>query len=433
MIRKLLLLLVVITILQNTSYSQGAEMFANCFWQSANNRVVVRLALRNPTGSSSGQMKFVGMRFGFQYNPVHVNYAGYTSYMTSLNDASSLGFIGADTGPSPAVDNDAPSTRSAYVSSTGTYKTMERRYINRSTSVCANAIPIDAGEMIILMDIYFTLVSRPPSYYHLTDPDYGFGDTEFIAQLLDKWSIPNNNPHNAYLTDDYKDIAIIVNRIANSQEPYQPFDASNCEAGNFNPISIGKEDANFITPINGVLAGKAVDASLKEKDNNVVVQWKSEHNQLIDYFEVQRKENTGEFKTIGLVMSTDDPTTEQYEFKDKITMRDVEPSYRVKVINKDKVITYSDVKKIRLGSEQGIIVKVFPNPSSETLRINLPDGDNSTYVCRMYSTEGRMVQVTNVSSNNPSVNIRLLNVGSYFMELYNPKSGKRFYTQFSKQ
>lgn len=434
MIRKLLLLLVVITILQNISYSQGAEMFANCFWQSANNRIVVRLALRNPTGSSSGQMKFVGMRFGFQYNAEHVTYAGYTSYMTGLNDASSLSFIGADTGPSPAADNDAPDTRSAYVSSTGQYKTMQRRYINRSTSVCANAIAIDAGQMIILLDLYFTLVSRPPSYYHLTDPDYGFGDPEFIAQLLDKWSVPNNDPHNANLTDDYKDIAIIVHRIANSQSPYQPFDASNCESGNFNPISIGKEDANFITPINGVLAGKAVDANLQDIDNHVLVQWKSEYNQLVDYFEVQRKEGSGEFKTIGLVMSKEGNENVQYEFKDKITARDVEPSYRIKVNNNDKIITYSDVKKIRLGSEQSVSVKVFPNPSSESIRINLPDANNgSVFVCRMYSTEGRIVKVTNVSAANPSVDITSLSVGSYFMELYNPKSGKRFYTQFSKQ
>ena len=51
----------------------------------------------------------------------------------------------------------------------------------------------------------------------------------------------------------------------------------------------------------------------------------------------------------------------------------------------------------------------------------------------MYSTEGRIVKVTNVSGANPTVDVTSLSVGSYFMELYNPKSGKRFYTQFSKQ
>jgi hypothetical protein len=268
----------------------------------------------------------------------------------------------------------------------------------------------------------------------LNDADYGFNKTEFIAQLLDKWSIPNNDPHNANLINDFKEIAIVIHRISNSQSPYQPFDASECNSQNFNPISVGKEDANFISPINGVLAGKAVDGNVQEKDDHVLVGWKSEYNQLVDYFEVQRREGNDEFKTIGLVMSKEGYEAVQYEFKDKITARDVEPSYRIKVINNDKIITYSDVKKIRLGSEQSISVKVFPNPSSANIRINLPAVENgSMFVCRMYSTEGRIVKVTNVSSANPSVDITSLSVGSYFMELYHPKSGKRFYTQFSKQ
>lgn len=431
MIRKLLLLLVVITILQNTSYGQGAEFYGNAFWQSANNRIVIRLALRNPTGSSTGQMRLMGMRFGFQYNAAQVTYAGYNSFMTGLEDASYLSFIGPDTAPG-AEDTDISlgATRNAVVDNPSGTKTMQLRYINRSTTDCDNAVIIPAGTTAILLDIYFTLNTRPPSYYHLTDPDYGFDDDEFIAQFLTKW----NGGHTGHLTDDYKDIAVTVIRQGNSGNPYQPFDASNCANANYDPITIGSDDVNFITPINGVLAGKAVDANVQDKDNHVLVNWKSEYNQLVDYFEVQRKEGSGEFKTIGLVMGKEGHEAVQYEFKDKITARDVEPSYRIKVINNDKVITYSDVKKIRLGSEQSINVKVFPNPSSENIRINLPAVENgSMFVCRMYSTEGRIVKVANVSTANPSVDIKSLSVGSYFMELYNPKSGKRFYTQFSKQ
>jgi hypothetical protein len=431
MIRKLLLLLVVITILQNTSYSQGAEIYGNAFWQSANNRIVIRLALRNPTGSSTGQMNFVGMRFGVQFNDLKVNYAGFHSYMTGLNAADYLSFIGPDTDPAPAnVGVESPSSRLATISTGGT-KTMQRRYINLSTNICDNGLPIPAGTAAIMIDIYFTFVPpAQPADYHLTDPDYGFGDPEFIAQFLHK----NNGDHTGNLLDAKKEIAIVINRQGNSTNPYQPFDASNCTNSNFAPITINSADINFINPINGVLAGKAVDANVQDKDNHVLVNWKSEYNQLVDYFEVQRKEGSGEFKTIGLVMGKEGSENIQYEFKDKITARDVEPSYRIKVINNDKVITYSDVKKIRLGSEQSISVKVFPNPSSDNIRINLPAIENgSVFVCRMYSTEGRMVKVTNVSASNPSVDIKSLSVGSYFMELYNPKSGKRFYTQFSKQ
>jgi hypothetical protein len=431
MIRKLLLLLVVITILQNTSYSQGAEVYGNAFWQSANNRVVIRLALRNPTGSSSGQTRLMGWRFGIQYNEANVSFAGYHSYMTGLNDGAYLSFIGADNAAGVAnIDPSVGTERTATISTGGT-KVMQQRYINRSTTNCTNGLTLAAGQMAILIDIYFTLDNNNPAYYHLTDPDYGFGDPEFIAQFLEK----SNGGHTGNLSDVYKDIAVVILREGNESNPYQPFDASSCGANvNTNPITIGKEDVNFITPINGVLAGKAVDANVQDKDNHVLVNWKSEYNQLVDYFEVQRKEGSGEFKTIGLVMSTEGNENVQYEFKDKITARDVEPSYRIKVINNDKIITYSDVKKIRLGSEQSVSVKVFPNPSSESIRINLPDASNgSVFVCRMYSTEGRIVKVTNVSAASPSVDITSLSVGSYFMELYNPKSGKRFYSQFSKQ
>jgi Secretion system C-terminal sorting domain len=431
MIRKLLLLLVVLIHLQNTSYSQGAIVYGNAYWQSANNRVVVRLALKNNTGSTGGQTRLMGWRFGIQYNNTNVTYAGYTSYMTGLNDASYLTFIGPDTAPN-AADTDASigSQRTATVLTGGT-KVMQQRYINRSSTNCNNGISIPAQTTAILIDIYFTLNNNNPAYYHLTDPDYGFGDPEFIAQFLHK----NNGGHTGNLTDVHKDIAVVIIRQGNKANPYQPFDASDCDIDdiNTNPVTIGSDDINFITPVNGVLSGKAIDANVQDKDNHVLVQWKSEYNQLVDYFEVQRKEGNGEFKTIGLVMGKEGPENIQYDFKDKITARDIEPSYRIKVVNSDKVITYSDVKKIRLGSEQNISVKVFPNPSSETIRINLPDANSSQYVCRMYSTEGRMVQVANVSIANPSVSIKSLNVGSYFMELYNPKSGKRFYTQFSKQ
>lgn len=434
MIRKLLLLLVVVTAhLQNT-YAQGARYYGNCFYRSTTGQVVVRLALSNPTGSSTGQMRFVGMRFGFQFNPAAVQFSHYVSYMnfgspgTGLDDASYLSFIEGDSGPTP--NNEIPSSRTATVDQSplpNTTKTMEMRYINRSTSVCANAITINPGETKILLDIVFNLVNNNPAYYHLNTPDYGFGDDEFIAQFFTK-----QDGHNGVLDDAYKEIAILIFREQGTQNPYQPFDASNCDQNNFNPITVKGDDIEFITPINGVLAGKAIDANVSDRMNHVQVQWKSENNQLIDYFEVQRKDNSGEFKTIGLVMGTDNSAEENYEYKDKVTVRDIESSYRIRVVGKDKMITYSSVQKIRLSSSQTLTVKVYPNPSSDAVRINLPE-PNGIYVSRIYSTEGRMVLTGNVTSSNPSVNIKSLQTGSYFMELYHPKSGMRYYTQFNKQ
>ena len=428
MIRKLLLFLVVITTLQNTSYSQGAEIYGNAFWQSANNRIVIRLALSNPTGSSTGQMRLMGMRFGFQYNNAQVTFAGYTSYMTGLNDASSLTFIGPDTAPNAQdIDASLGSSRTATISTGGT-KVMQQRYINRSTTSCDNGVSIPSGTSAILIDIYFTLNTRPPSYYHLTDPDYGFGDTEFIAQFLHKF----NGGHNGNLTDAYKEIAIVIIRQSGSQNPYQPFDASNCANSNFNPITIGSDDVNFINPINGVLSGKVSRLDAEERNDHVALDWNVEYNELVDHYEIERKDENGSFKTVGMIMSDNKNSTTLYQFKDKITSRDLKLYYRVKIVGVDQVITYSDIKMVRPGSAQENAVKIFPNPTSDFILFKAPL-INGNYVCRIYSNEGRMVLTANASSFNSSINIKSLVAGSYFIEMYHPQSGKRFYSQFSKQ
>ncbi len=280
-----------------------------------------------------------------------------------------------------------------------------------------------------MVDFYFTLNNPSQlSYYNLNTPGYGFDTPDFIAQSMES--------HNDELNTSKNEIGIVLIRNAGcSTNPYQPFSwtTENCVNGKVNPITIdGDTTVRFITPINGVLAGKAVNAAVADKSNYVQVQWNSENNQLIDYFEVQRKDDNGEFKTIGLVMGTDNVAEEKYEFMDKITVRDIESAYRIKVVGKDKMTTYSNVQKIRLSSGQVLNVKVFPNPGSDAVRISLPD-QNGIYVCRMYSAEGRMVLTTNVSASNPAVNVKLLQKGSYFMELYQPKTGMRYYTQFTKQ
>ncbi len=245
---------------------------------------------------------------------------------------------------------------------------------------------------------------------------------------MTKW----NGGHTGNLTDAYKEIAIVIIRQSGSQNPYQPFDASNCLNSNFNPITIGSDDINFITPINGVLSGKVSKLDAEERNDHVALDWKVEHNELVDHYEIERKDENGIFKTIGLVMSDNKNSTTLYQFKDKITSRDLKLYYRVKTIGIDQVITYSDIRMVRPGSVQQNAVKIFPNPTSDFIRFKAPL-INGSYVCRVYSNEGRMVLTANASSLNTSINIKSLVVGSYFIEMYHPQSGKRFYSQFSKQ
>ncbi len=435
MIRKLLLFLVVMLTVQ-FSFAQGAEIKGNCLYDNSTNRVIIRLALRNPTGSPA-PIQLAGMRFGIQFNPLAVSYDGYTSYMNNgaspgLNDASFLSFIDPDSNTPNGFTWESPATRSATIASPAGSKTLSMIYINRSTDICNNANIIGANQMKVLIDIYFTLVNSNPSYYHLNEPgSYGWGDPEFIAQFFTK----DNGGHNGVLTDPFKEIAIVIIRQGNTSNPYQPFDYANAgcaTSGNPNPVVVSGSNVNFINPINGVLSGKVTKLDAEERNDHVALDWKVEHNELVDHYEIERKEENGSFKTVGLIMSDNKNSTTLYQFKDKITSRDMKLYYRVKIVGVDQVITYSDIRMVRPGSAQQHAVKIFPNPTSDFIRFKAPL-INGSYVCRVYSNEGRMVLTANTSSLNSIINIKSLVRGSYFIELYHPQSGKRFYSQFSKQ
>lgn len=433
MIRKLLLLLVLLVCNYVDTLSQGAEIYGNCFYQNFNGgRIVIRIALRNPTGSSTGQMKFVGMRFGFQYNADQVEYAGYTSYMPGLNDAGYLSFIGPDTGPSPAVGYDSPSSRVAVVKTGGT-KTMQRRYINRSTNVCANAISIPSGTTAILLDIYFTLKTRPPGYYHLTDPDYGFDDPEFIAQFITKWSSGGgNNKHNADLLDSYKEIAFIALREGNTDNPYQPFDASNCTNMTFNPIAIGKDDVNFITPINGVLSGKIEQAFLKKLASGTLLEWTASNNELIELFEVQQRTETGSFETIAQVPGNREPGIHAYQFQHRQFPEQKVYYYRVKAITSSGEAVTSHELRFQYSSQQQLQLQVYPNPSSSQVWIDMPSAQRG-YSLRVFDANGRLHYQERFMQPRRQVDISRWPAGTYFAEATDLLTGSRYTAGFSRQ
>lgn len=430
MIRNLLLLLVTVLCIQITQ-AQNAEILGNCFYQSATGRVVVRLALRNPS-TSSNPLQFVGMRFGVQYNAAAVTFDGYNSFMynltnSGLNDASYLSFMGPDNAANVLNPETPSSTRNAGIN-TGGSKTMQLGYINRSTTVCDNAIVLNKGNYVVLIDIYFKLVNSNPAYYHLNDPDYGFGDPQFIAQFLTK----DNGGANGNLNDAFKEIAIVIIRQGNTGNPYQPFDMASCNSNNVDPIVVDGSDVNFITPINGILAGSTNNMKVEKNADDVLIDWNTNNNDLVDHYEIERKQENGSFKTVGMIMSDNTQKEMQFEFKDKNVPKDVNLYYRIKIQGTDNSVSYSDIKMIRSGSAQGNAIIMYPNPATDIVNFRLINTAGN-FVYRIYSSDGRMLMNGNISSSNPQINISQLKTGSYFVDIYQTQSGSRYYSQFKKQ
>lgn len=433
MIRNLLLVLVLTFSILHTN-AQQAEVIGNCLFNNTNNRITIRLAIKNTTNSNV-TMQYVGQRWGIQYNSSAVSLDGFfshaylgTNQSTGLNDASFLAFIGADTGPSPTVGFESPSSRSATIATGGT-KVLQQRFINLSTAACASAILIAPSQTVVILDIYFTLLNPALiSYYNLNNSSYGFNTPDFIAQFFTK----NNGGHSGILETIKKEIAITIIREGNESNVYQPFDASNCKNGNFNPVTVGGDGIYFKNPQNGILAGSIKSAAVQERSGFAEINWQVDNNQMIDHFEIERKEPNDQFKTIALVMGDNNILTKQYNYRDKLTGSESLLEYRIKVVNGDGTLYYSSIASLNLVKITGFEVKFTPNPVPSLAQLNLPQ-INESYICRIYSTDGRLVITTQLEGRKQILNLSQLRQGNYFMEAFHAQTGKRYYGKFTKQ
>ncbi len=438
MSKKLLYVLVLLLSVYQISFAQQAEILGNCIYNSTSNRITIRLAIRNNTNSSN-TIEYVGQRWGIQYNTSAVTYAGFFSHMylgtnqsSGLNDAGNLTNIGPDTGTGindlgidPAVGN----TRVANITGGGT-KTLTMRYINRSTDNCPNAIVLLPNQMVVLLDIYFTLNnSSLASFYNLNTPGYGFGTPDFIAQFFTK-----PGKHTSSLAGPKKEIAVTIIREGNSNDLYQPFDVNvnNCGSLNINPITVAGDDINFINPINGVLSGKIKSLSGSAKNGFAELNWDVENNNLVDRYEIERKDASGNFKTIALILSDNNADTKRYNYKDKLTNNEELVQYRIKAICVDGTESLSSIVKVNSKQSQSAEIRITPNPVTNFVQMQLPV-INGSYTCRVYNSEGRLVLNSQVLAASSKINVDQLVKGTYFLEAYHPQTGNRYFGKFSKQ
>jgi hypothetical protein len=280
------------------------------------------------------------------------------------------------------------------------------------------------------LDIYFTLNDpNQVAYYNLNQPGYGFNTPDFIAQFFTK----DNGGHTANLENIKKEIAIVIIRNGNiSNNPYQPYSMNSCVIGNVNPVTVGGDKINFFSPINGVLSGKIKSASGSARNGFAELNWDVENNNLVDRYEIERKDVSGNFKTVALILSDNNADTKRYNYKDKLTNNEELVQYRIKAICVDGTESVSSIVKVNSKQSQSAEIRITPNPVTNFVQMQLPV-INGSYTCRVYNSEGRLVLNSQVFAASSKINVDQLVKGTYFLEAYHPQTGNRYFGKFSKQ
>lgn len=434
MIRNLLLLQGLLFFVLSIK-AQQAEILGNCFYDNTTNRITIRIAIRNNTNSNVN-LEYIGQRFGFQFNSSAVTYSGYRSYMYKLTDPNSginaseyINFVGVDTGPSPAVGTEAPSSRVAAIASSALTKTMQRRFINRSTGWCFNIMNVPPNEMRLLLDIYFTLNDPlQAANYNLNKPGYGFNTPDFIAQFFTK----DNGGHDAVLASSKIEIGVVIIRQGNTSNPYQPFDMSACNEGSVNPISVSGDNINFIGPVQGVLAGNAYYLTVSEKNGSAKLQWEAPADELVNEILVERKTGQGNFEVIANLPATNQTEAVTYNYTDLNSVPGEKSQYRILTKYVNGITGYSNTVTWLPVTKADSRLLIWPNPARDQVKLqgNFMKG---TYTVRVYSLTGMLMFSTNRNANDFNIDVSAFSKGQYLTELIHLSTGTRLTGTFIKQ
>ncbi len=200
--------------------------------------------------------------------------------------------------------------------------------------------------------------------------------------------------------------------------------------------------ANFSTLTSGIIANPAtfcanlskntvtviVQAALpvnflglkaRKQNKNVLLEWSTASEFNSDYFDLQRSADGTNFSsTIGRLTAAGTSTSVK-----NYSVTDAQPFatwnyYRVKQVDKDGKIAYSNVAAINFEKEAAVVI-VYPNPAKDKLNIEYTSTKSGNVQLQVMDSKGALVlsQTANMvlGRNTNTVNVSTLSKGVYML------------------
>jgi len=165
-------------------------------------------------------------------------------------------------------------------------------------------------------------------------------------------------------------------------------------------------------------------------NDKVWLAWSTKQEDNLSHYSIERSTNNKEFEPIGLLFPAEDPSaTNNYSYKDPISK--IAASliyYRLKVVDKNGKFSYSEVRTVRIGSNNPGSAKLstWPNPVVNELHVSVPPNWHDQAVsCQLLNTMGSIIKSFSVLQST-TIGMSDVPAGTYYIKVAN---GKEFSTQ----
>ncbi|HEY0039022.1 MAG TPA: GEVED domain-containing protein [Flavisolibacter sp.] len=190
-------------------------------------------------------------------------------------------------------------------------------------------------------------------------------------------------------------------------------------------LTFGETYSNFAlqTPSASILPVRWLSFDAKASRGIVSLNWQTTYEINHDYFLVERSGNGTNFEVIGRVESRSSPEIGTYRFSDNSPLT-ATAYYRIKQVDVDGTVTYSDVRKIN-GTAGRATVKVYPNPvTGSVLMVERGSTFEGLLNYQIVNTAGFAVRAGTLQTAVEKIALTGLPSGMYVMLLSNGGSVK---------
>lgn len=164
------------------------------------------------------------------------------------------------------------------------------------------------------------------------------------------------------------------------------------------------------------------------------LQWKVADNEIVDRFELEGSTDGINFKNTAVIFGSAETGTTVYRYTETINTDKV--FYRLKMIDKSQIVTYSKILVFQNGVNENDIINIIGNPVTDKLTISFNANENKPTEIAIVDMSGRKLQTTSINSykGNNLVSFSLpatIQKGMYMVVVTDSQSRRS--TKFIKQ
>lgn len=159
----------------------------------------------------------------------------------------------------------------------------------------------------------------------------------------------------------------------------------------------------------GVLPLKLVGFKVRESGADNLLTWQTTNEVNTTAFFIERSSDGIQYESIGKVAASGSAIQNNYNFIDRAALNR-NSFYRLRIIDTDGKISYSDVIKSSRGGSHSI--SVYPSPAKDIIHI-ITDTKGKISI---YNTEGKLVHTQQLNVGNTIIDVSKLSDGIYFID-----------------